>query len=334
MSIAVVILNWNGKALLETYLPSVLTHSALAKIYVADNGSTDESLAFLSQGYPEVVVLKNMSNLGYAGGYNEALKHVKEDIYVLLNNDVEVTKGWLSPFLDLFASNTSIAAIQPKIKSIQQPKNFDYAGAAGGFIDALGYPFCRGRIFDSLEEDTGQYDTESEVFWASGACLVIKKECFELADGFDDSYFAHQEEIDLCWRLKNLGFSIMYTYKSEVFHEGGGTLSNSSSYKTFLNFRNSLSSILKNSERNPYPILYLRLLLDGIAALRFLAQGKFSHFFAIFKSHISFYTKFRDLMWKRQNLPKKKQIFAVKSIVWHSFVLGVKRYNRLKMINK
>ncbi|PKG41761.1 glycosyltransferase family 2 protein [Psychroflexus sp. MES1-P1E] len=334
MNIAVVVLNWNGKALLEKYLPSVLTHSAKAKVYVADNGSTDESLEFLSQQYPEVVVLKNMSNLGFAGGYNKALNNVEEDIYVLLNNDVEVTKGWLSPFLKLFASNTSIAAIQPKIKSIQQPNNFDYAGAAGGFIDALGYPFCRGRIFDSIEEDTGQYDTEIEVFWASGACLAIRKECFRLSDGFDESYFAHQEEIDLCWRLKNLGFTIMYTYKSKVFHQGGGTLSNSSPHKTFLNFRNSLCSILKNSERNPYPILFVRLLLDGIAALRFLTQGKFSHFFAIFKSHISFYTKFIDLIHKRHQLQKKKQIFVVKSIVWHSFVLKTKKYSRLKMINK
>jgi len=334
MDIAVVVLNWNGKALLETYLASVLTHSAEAKVYVADNASTDGSLELLTQQFPEVVVLKNTTNLGYAAGYNQALNYVEEDIYVLLNNDVKVTKGWLSPFLELFASNPSIAAIQPKIKSIQHPKNFDYAGAAGGFIDALGYPFCRGRIFDSIEEDTGQYDTEIEVFWASGACLAIRKECFELADGFDESYFAHQEEIDLCWRLKNLGFSIMYTYKSEVFHQGGGTLSSSSSYKTFLNFRNSLSSILKNSDRNPYPILFVRMLLDGIAGLRFLTQGKFSHFFAIFRAHLSFYSKFRDLIEKRQQLPKKKQNFLVRSIVWHSFVLNIKQFSRLKMINK
>jgi GT2 family glycosyltransferase len=240
-----------------------------------------------------------------------------------------VTKGWLSPFLELFASNPSIAAIQPKIKSIQHPKNFDYAGAAGGFIDALGYPFCRGRIFDSIEEDTGQYDTEVEVFWASGACLAIRKECFELADGFDESYFAHQEEIDLCWRLKNLGFSIMFTYKSEVFHQGGGTLSSSSPYKTFLNFRNSLSSILKNSERNPYPILFVRMLLDGIAAFRFLTQGKFSHFFAIFKAHRSFYFRLKNLIRKRKKFQKKKQNFAVKSIVWHSFVLNIRKFSRL-----
>ena len=331
MDIAVVILNWNGKALLETFLPSVITHSENAKIYVADNASTDDSLAFLASSYPEVVILKNSNNYGFAGGYNEALKFVEEDIYVLLNNDVEVTKAWLDGIHHMFESNPKIAAVQPKIKSIQNPTKFDYAGAAGGFIDALGYPFCRGRIFEHIEEDKGQYNDDTEIFWASGACLAVKKNCFKEAGGFDESYFAHQEEIDLCWRLKNLDYEIWYTSSSEVFHQGGGTLEHSNPRKTYLNFRNSLCNLLKNSEHNPIVLLFIRMLLDGIAALRFLFLGKTKHFLAIFNAHLGFYSLSKEMLTKRKRIKKKKQYFAVFSIVWHSFLLKINKFSELKI---
>lgn len=334
MDVAIVILNWNGKTLLEKYLPSVVTHSENAKIYVADNASTDDSLVFLAKKYPEIVIIKNETNFGFAGGYNKALSFVEEEIYILLNNDVEVTHGWLTPIVNLFKTNKSVAAIQPKIKSIQNPIFFDYAGAAGGFIDALGYPFCRGRIFDHIEEDTGQYDTDLEIFWASGACFAIRKECYKLAGGFDESYFAHQEEIDLCWRLKNLGHSIWYVHQSEVYHQGGGTLNSSSPRKTLLNFRNSLCTILKNYNTSPIPVLLARMLLDGVAAIRFLVLGKFSHFMAILKAHLGFYSLFKEMFGKRKKLKKIKQKFIVKSVIWHNFVLRTKHYNQLKFDKK
>lgn len=334
MDVAVVILNWNGKKLLERFLPSVISHSEQAKIYVADNASTDDSLQFLTERYPELVILKNTNNLGFAGGYNEALKFVEEDIYVLLNNDVEVTHGWLNPLVAQFQKSESIAAVQPKIKSLKEPTKFDYAGAAGGFIDALGYPFCRGRIFEHLEEDKGQYDTEMEIFWASGACMAIRKRNFREIGGFDESYFAHMEEIDLCWRLKNLNYTIWCVPKSRVYHLGGGTLSSSSPQKTFLNFRNSLSTLLKNSDRNPMGKILIRMLLDGLAALRFLAKGKLSHFCSIFKAHLSFYTLLPSMLKKRKRQRKKEQKFLVSSIVWHSFVLNCSQFKELKTDNK
>lgn len=334
MKVAVVILNWNGKHLLERYLPSVITHSTDAKIYVADNASTDDSLKYLTHRFPEIIVLKNTSNFGFAGGYNEALKFVEEDMYVLLNNDVEVTKDWLIPIMNLFKTSDTIAAIQPKIKSTDQPAMFDYAGAAGGFMDALGYPFCRGRIFDYIEEDKGQYDTDLEIFWASGACFAIRKDCFKEAGGFDESYFAHQEEIDLCWRLKNLGYSIWCSSKSEVYHQGGGTLSSASPRKTFLNFRNSLFTLLKNSNKNAVSIILFRMILDSLAAFRFLIKGHFSHFIAIFKSHCSFYSFLPEMLKKRKYLNKKKQEFYVKSIVWYSFVKNVRTFDELKNVYK
>lgn len=334
MKVAVVILNWNGKKLLERYLPSVITHSENAKIYVVDNASTDESLDFLTENFPELVILKNKSNLGFAGGYNEALKYVDEEIYILLNNDVEVTHTWIEGILSLFETSDKVAAVQPKIKSIQNPKQFDYAGAAGGFIDALGYPFCRGRIFDHIEEDNGQYDTDMEIFWASGACFAIRKTCFREAEGFDESYFAHQEEIDLCWRLKNLGYSIWCSTKSEVYHQGGGTLSSSSPRKTFLNFRNSLSTLLKNLNKNPIPIIFMRMILDGAAAIRFLIKGQFSHFIAIFRAHLSFYCVTLKMYRKREKLIRKNQKFAVTSIVWHNFLLNTVQFNQLKNLKK
>ena len=333
MTVAVVILNWNGKKLLERYLPSVVRHSKNANIYVADNASTDDSLAFLSENYPEIKILKNTENFGFAGGYNEALKQVDEDIYVLLNNDVEVTEGWLDNILYLFKTSNDIAVIQPKIKSTQNKHKFDYAGAAGGFLDSLGYPFCRGRIFDTIEGDEGQYDEDIEIFWASGACFCVRRECFRKVKGFDQDYFAHQEEIDLCWRLKNIGYSIWCCHKSVVYHQGGGTLSNVNPRKTFLNFRNSLFNLLKNSKKNPFAKIVLRMILDGIAAIRFLLKGNLKHFFAIFMAHISFYSFMNKMIKKRKKLKQNEQEFVVKSIVWHNYFLRLNTYNQIKINN-
>lgn len=334
MDIAVVILNWNGASLLKTYLPTVLTYSEEAKIYVADNASTDNSLQLLANDFPEVVVLKNTKNHGFAGGYNEALKYVEEDIMVLLNNDVEVTQNWLSSIIDTFKTSNHIAAVQPKIKSISQPHKFDYAGAAGGFIDALGYPYCRGRLFEHIEDDQGQYDDDMEIFWASGACFAVRRDYFNEVGGFDEHYFAHQEEIDLCWRLKNQGYSIWCTPKSEVYHLGGGTLANSNPRKTFLNFRNSLFSLVKNTKDNPTALIFIRMLLDGIAGLRFLYKGRFLHFFAIFEAHISFYKLLPVMIKKRSDYKKKSHDFIVKSVVWQSFGLKIKTFKNLKSIIK
>ncbi|MGB5554691.1 MAG: glycosyltransferase family 2 protein, partial [Flavobacteriaceae bacterium] len=273
MQIAIVILNWNGEVLLERYLPSVVRFSEEAKIYVADNASTDNSVAFLKENYPDITIIQNDINGGFAKGYNDALQHVQEDIYCLLNSDVEVTQSWIPPIIEVFNKFDQAAIVQPKIMDLLKKDHFEYAGAAGGFLDQLGYPFCRGRIFQSLEKDEGQYNDTTEIFWATGACMFIKKEVFHSLGGFDEDYFAHQEEVDLCWRAKNHGHKVYYTGNSKVFHLGGSTLSNMNPQKTYLNFRNSLYSITKNlPRRKAFLIIFMRLLLDGVAAIRFIVQ--------------------------------------------------------------
>ena len=260
MKVAVVILNWNGRALLEKFLPSVVAHSAGASIHVVDNASEDESIAFLQNKYPDINIIQNSENGGFAKGYNDGLKHIDTDIYCLLNSDVEVAPNWLNPILKGFESIPEAAIIQPKILDLKRREYFEYAGAAGGFIDKLGYPFCRGRIFQALEKDTGQYNDIKEVFWATGACMFIRKEIFEELNGFDEDYFAHQEEIDLCWRAKNKGHKVFYIGTSHVFHLGGSTLENMNPKKTFLNFRNSLYSITKNLPRKTaLPIIFFKV---------------------------------------------------------------------------
>lgn len=322
MSIAVVILNWNGKGLLEKFLPSVTAHSQGATVYVADNASTDDSVTFVQQHYPDVKIIQNTGNYGYAKGYNDALRDVEEDIYALVNSDVEVTEGWLSPVLDLFDADPETAIIQPKILDYKNKTYFEYAGAAGGFIDRLGYPFCRGRIFNTLEEDKGQYDDNSEIFWASGACFFIRKDVYRELGGFDEDFFAHQEEIDLCWRAYNHNYKARFCYKSVIYHVGGATLQNSNPRKTFLNFRNSLLSLVKNLPRDKvFPIIFARLCLDGVAGMQFIFQGKFSHCFAIFKAHFSFYA----LQFKFLNKRKSKQYrnyYKTNSIVYKYFLKG------------
>ena len=246
MRVAIVILNWNGEKLLERFLPSVTQYSGEAEIYVADNASTDGSIAFLKANYPTVKIIQNLANGGFAKGYNDALKHVDADLFCLLNSDVEVTENWLPPILKAFEELPEATIVQPKILDLKQKDHFEYAGAAGGFIDKLGYPFCRGRIFQALEKDEGQYDDIRDIFWATGACMFIKREVFEILGGFDEDYFAHQEEVDLCWRAKNNGYATYYVGLSKVYHLGGSTLSNMNPKKTYLNFRNSLFSITKN----------------------------------------------------------------------------------------
>lgn len=268
----------------------MLIHSPEAEIFVIDNASTDDSVSFLKVHFPKVRIIMNDKNYGFAGGYNKGLQNVCADIYCLLNTDVEVSASWIAPALELFQRDPGIAAVQPKILSYDQKNTFEFAGAAGGMMDNLGYPFCRGRIFENIEKDEGQYDAEAEIFWASGCALFIRAADFWQQKGFDERFFAHQEEIDLCWRLKNAGRKVYYTPKSTVYHVGGGTLNKSSARKTFLNIRNNLSMLLKNlPTASLFWILPLRMILDGFAAVFLAYKEGLPHFFAVIKAHFSFY---------------------------------------------
>ena len=321
MNVAIVILNYNGKALLEQFLPSVLEHSQQATVYLADNASTDGSVAFVKEHFSKVNLIINTQNGGSAKGYNDALANLKEDVFVLLNSDVEVTQGWLSPILEAFKATKNVVAIQPKILDYKNKDYFEYAGAAGGYIDALGYPYCRGRIFNTLEKDTGQFNDSRQIFWASGACIAVKKEAFIKAGGFDEDLFAHQEEIDLCWRMQQQAGIIQYIGSSTVYHLGGGTLGVENPKKTFYNFRNSLLVMLKNNNRSAvWLILFVRMLLDALAAWQFLLSGKPSHFIAIFKAHLSFYSLVPRFIKKRYKHTQKIAYYQIKSIVWMYFI--------------
>ncbi|TKD65961.1 glycosyltransferase family 2 protein [Flavobacterium sp. ASW18X] len=330
MKIAIAILNWNGAALLEAYLPNVLEHSPNADVYVIDNASTDNSVSMVKQKFPEVRLVINKENYGFAGGYNEGLQTIDADIYCLLNSDVKVSAEWLKPMVQMFSEDSNIAIAQPKILDLRQPEYFEYAGAAGGFIDKYGYPFCRGRIFQTLEKDHGQYNDITEVFWATGACMFFRKEVFWKLKGFDADYFAHQEEIDLCWRAKNAGYKVFYNGHSTVYHLGGSTLKNSNPNKTFLNFRNSLYSVIKNlPTRQAFVIIFIRLVLDGIAAARFLLQLRGWHAWAILRAHLSFYRNVRSMYKKREKANFILKYYFVKSIVWSYFVHHIKHFNIL-----
>ena len=327
--IAVVILNWNGTKLLEQFLPSVIQHSAEAEIYLADNASTDNSIAFVKANFPTIKIIQNDDNYGFAKGYNSAMQNVEEDYYCLLNSDVEVTENWLEPILTCFENEPQTAIIQPKLLDFKLKTHFEYAGAAGGFIDKFGYPFCRGRIFDTVEKDNGQYNDTIPVFWASGACFFIRKEVFRKLNGFDADFFAHQEEIDLCWRANNLGYNIKYISKSVVYHVGGATLKEGSPKKTFLNFRNSLLMLTKNLPfEQLFPTLFIRLCLDGIAGIQFLFKGKFNHFFAIIKAHFSFYALINKTLKKRKG-KTSKQYYHTNSIVYRYFIKNGKVFDEI-----
>ncbi|MDP4599607.1 MAG: glycosyltransferase family 2 protein [Polaribacter sp.] len=331
MKIAIVILNWNGKKLLETFLPSIVNFSSeKAEIFVADNASTDESIFYVKKHFPSVNIIENTINGGYAKGYNDALQAVKANIYCLINSDVEVTENWLSPILEVFDKEKNVAIIQPKILDYKDKYSFEYAGAAGGFIDFFGYPYCRGRVFNSLEKDNHQFDDTTEIFWASGACFFIRSKVFHELKGFDEDYFAHQEEIDLCWRTQNLGFEIKYVGRSTVFHIGGATLQETNPHKTYLNFRNSLLNVVKNVPKKWFLIVVLsRLILDGIAGIKFLLELRPIHTIAILKAHLSFYKNLPLFLKKRRKIIKKQTYFTHISIVWQYFVLGKKKFQEL-----
>lgn len=333
MNIAVVILNWNGKELLKKFLPSVVRFSEEATIYVADNASTDGSIAFLQQQHPEVKLIELDDNFGYAGGYNRALAGLSEDVWVLLNSDVEVTENWLQPIMAKFQANEQIAAIQPKILDYKDRSKFEYAGAAGGFIDQLGYPFCRGRIFQELEKDHGQYDEDVEIFWASGACLAVRNSAYKETGGLDEDFFAHQEEIDLCWRLRNFGYQVAYCGNSRVYHVGGATLAEMNPHKTYLNFRNNLYLLLKNlPKKNLFPVIFIRMVLDGVAAFKFLFEGKFQHFLAVLRAHGTFYANFGRTWKKRSNHFSNTKYYHVASVVYAHYVKRKNKYDQLKKI--
>ncbi len=327
MNTAVVILNWNGQDHLATYLPSVVKYSDSADIYLADNASTDDSVNFVKEHYPNIKIVHNRENGGFAKGYNDALRQIEADYYVLLNSDVEVTEGWINNVVEFMLDN-EVNIAQPKILSYRQKDEFEYAGAAGGFIDYLGYPFCRGRIFQSMEKDQGQYDDNQEVFWATGACMFIKAKLFHDLGGFDERYFAHMEEIDLCWRAKNLGEKVYYIGSSCVYHLGGGTMQNSNPKKTFLNFRNSLMTLYKNDSSGYTGLkILLRLLLDGLAFIKLLIDSGFQHALAVPKAHFSFYRmKKRRVQKSNINL---EGMFG-RSIVLQHFLFGKKDYSSLK----
>lgn len=326
-SIAVVILNWNGVELLKRFLPGVVKFSKEAHIYIADNASTDTSKRWTQENYPEITWLGLDKNHGFAEGYNQALKNVEEPLLALVNSDVEVTENWLQPILHTFETIPNASIIQPKILDLNAPEYFEYAGAGGGFIDALGYPFCRGRIFDSLEKDKGQYNDTIKIFWASGACFFIKNNVFRELGGFDATFFAHQEEVDLCWRAFHRDYSVYYCGQSTIYHLGGATLSNISPKKTYLNFRNSLFMLMKNLPGSILiPVLFCRMLLDGIAGIRFLLKGQFPHFMSIIKSHLSFYFNICQLVKKRKKISFKRYYYTP-SIVFDFYVKGQKLFN-------
>ncbi len=330
MTIAVVILNWNGIDLLKKFLPDVVQFSPEATIYLADNASTDRSVSYVRENFPGVKVIINAENGGYAKGYNDALSGLGEDIFLLLNSDVQVTPHWLEPILYIFKTRAEVAAVQPKILDYKNPEYFEYAGAAGGYIDRFGYPFCRGRVFDHLEKDIGQYDDETEIFWASGACLAIRRKAFYEVGALDEDYFAHQEEIDLCWRLFNFGYKIKYTSSSQVYHVGGATLNSLNPQKTFYNFRNSLYSLVKNVPETSILVVVLgRMILDGVAAFKFLFSQGPSHFTAVLRAHLSFYKQLPNLLEKRKKLPKKVGYFYKNSVICDRYLYGNKIFTKL-----
>jgi len=299
---AVVILNWNGIGWLEKFLRQtvMLTADSNTIVYVADNGSTDGSVEWISRNSPDVRIISLKKNHGFADGYNLALGQIEAEYYVLLNSDIEVTRNWLIPLTSFLDNNPDVASCQPKIKSYSEKNKFEYAGAAGGFIDKYGYTFCRGRIFDYVESDNGQYNDTTDIFWSSGACMVVRSEYWRRCGGFDEDFFAHMEEVDLCWRFHRAGFRVSYIPTSEVFHVGGGALPYNSELKTYLNFRNNLFLLYKNlPEKEFISTMLIRVFLDGIASFFFIFKGKFRSFRAVMKAHRDFYLNLKELRTKR-----------------------------------
>ncbi len=330
--VAVVILNWNGRAFLEKFLPLVIQHSQQdAELIIADNASSDDSVEFLQKNYPDIRIIRNESNGGFSKGYNDALHHVQADYYVLLNSDIEVSQGWIKPVIDLMESDENIGACQPKLRAYHEKTKFEYAGAAGGFIDKYGYPFCRGRLFQNLEEDHGQYDDVQEIFWATGACMFVRAKLYHELGGLDEDFFAHMEEIDFCWRLKSNGYKVMYCPGSTIHHVGGGTLPKSSSRKTYLNFRNNTYLMYKNLPRQKMLRVFLaRYFLDAVAAIKFLLEGGLADFWAVIRAHASFWRHYPSLKKKRSEYFHRDVTRIYRgNIVYDYFLKGKKKFSDL-----
>ena len=335
--VAIVILNWNGAALMGRFLPSVVRYSPeeMAEVVVADNGSTDDSLALLAEKFPSVRVVRFDRNYGFAEGYNRALQQIDTPYAVLLNSDVEVTPGWLEAPLRRLDASPEVAAVQPKLLAEQARDQFEYAGAAGGFMDKYGYPFCRGRIFQEIETDRGQYDAEADILWATGACLFVRTEVYRAVGGLDAKFFAHQEEIDMCWRMRARGYRLVCTPESVVYHVGGGTLNAESPRKTFLNFRNNLLMLYKNlPEKELHRVMRLRFWLDYLAALKFLLEGHPANARAVREARREFHRlvpEYRETRIVNQQLAVVKEIPELKSfsLLWQFYVRGKKHYGQL-----
>ncbi len=339
MTTAVVILNWNGASFLQQFLPVLLEHTAIegVEIVVADNGSTDNSMEILIKNFPTVKTILLDKNYGFAGGYNKALEQIEADYFVLLNSDVEVTAQWLEPLIGFMEENKEVAACQPKILSFFQRTHFEHAGAAGGYIDRFGFPFCRGRIFGETEEDKGQYDDVAELFWASGACMMVRSNLFRKVGGLDEAFFAHMEEIDLCWRFNSRGYKVMCIPQSKVYHMGGGTLNTESPHKTYLNFRNNLLMLYKNLPNSLLkPVMTSRLMFDYLAAFQLFISGKPKNALSVMKARTDFNKMLPDFEEKR----KENLLYTTKvdqsnvyqeSIVYEYYFKGKKTFNSLHL---
>ncbi len=332
--LAVVILNWNGQNWLEKFLPTVIEHSKPHRVVLADNASTDNSIVWANNKFPDLEIVINKQNGGFAKGYNDALKQISAEYFLLLNSDVEVTPGWIEPLLKSI-KESKVAAVQPKVLSYYRRDEFEHAGASGGFIDKYSYPFCRGRLVNSFEKDISQYDYRSKVFWTTGACMLVRSDVYWEVGGLDERFFAHMEEIDWCWRAQRAGFEMLVEPGSVVYHVGGGTLNYENSRKTFLNFRNSLLMIHKNEPKLLWYVLIRRMILDGIAGLIFLFSGKFSHFTAVIKAHFSFYgllksSKIERKKWQHLNQDVKTGVYEG-SLLWAYFIQKTKKFSDLNL---
>ncbi len=342
MKLSIVILNWNGSAMMKRYLPSVLAFSTQegVEVIVADNHSEDDSLTVLSTYFPSVKILRLSNNYGFAEGYNQALSQLKSEYYLLLNSDVEVTEGWLDPMFQYMDTHPEVAACQPKIRSISRRDYFEFAGASGGFIDRYGYPFCRGRIMNVLEKDTGQYDTLCPIFWATGAALMVRADLFHQVGGFDGRFFAHMEEIDLCWRLNNRGHQIVCIPQSVVYHVGGGTLPKGNPRKTYLNFRNNLLMLYKNlSDEELDPVMRVRTWLDNLAAFSFLLKGSLAECQAVYRARKDYKALRAEFLPQRQSNLKQTTCTNLpgrinKSIVFSFYIRRIKTFGKLFVTTK